>query len=91
MEEKTEIVEGCDLRHGDVLVEWLDANKQRLSAWGYTKIERHNGQLCYYSESIFSSRKPGWVADDRFSAGNWYRVASPRPEPESNEFGPVSP
>lgn len=86
-----EVVEGCDLRHGDIILYECTSDGVPGSSWGGTRVERHNGLICWWDDGNWSGSAPRWNPDKRFSKGNFFRVVSPRAEPEINEFGPVSP
>ena len=86
----TEFVWGDDLRSGDVVLEGVAAtgseDNDHVGRWGLrgATVEVRNGVRGH-------SLHQAWSPDNRFHGRRLFKVKSPRPHPEVNEFGPVCP
>lgn len=89
-DDKFEVVQGHELRSGDIILSQVTREGAFMTSWGGTRVQRYRGAMCWHDSGLLSDYT-GWRPDDRFREGNYFRVRTPRPEPETNEFGPVCP
>lgn len=92
MVKRTEVVPYSDLRVGDTVVGQVTAGG--FDDWNY-KVVRVDGELAYLY-SVWGRVVSPRLFKDHFRAGTdltqtRWSVLLPRPEPERNEFGVVSP
>lgn len=91
MEKKSEeMVEGHKLRAGDKIHREVREDKSTLTFWGNTEVVVKDG-IRGYNDTWTEWGRSTFTPDDRFVAGRFFMVESPRPEEPENEFGPVSP
>lgn len=82
------MVLGSDIRVGERLLWIVDRTGRRVDRFGDNAVVKKtkNGGLGF--EDLFET---GRVREYKFQPDVFYEVKLPRPEPEMNEFGPVSP